>query len=182
MKKSALPKPASSNPEAPPPEPTVRILKAGTCSTLSGKSTLTYQIGCNVVLDGNAASEGLIRLHGNSGGGMFNRDWIALEVIRALLEKWPADKPITSYALFSLFRGKSSNSPAFLFAVLKGVGWIRQTSEKPRTYGHGDPEPFLAEVKALMASDSDLSGESSAQPQGKKPASISRKTSRKEAS
>ena len=179
MKKTALPKPAlpiptSRNTEAPDPEPINRILKVGTCPTLSGKSTLTYQIGCN------AAADGLLRLHGNSGGGMFNRDWISLEGIRTLVEKWPTDKPITSYALYSLFRGKSSNSPAFLFAVLKGIGWVRQTSEKPRTYGKGDPAPFLDEVKVLIASDTDLQpGEESSDQSSMKAASGGTMASRK---
>ena len=179
MKKTALPKPAlpiptSSITGAPEPEPTIRILTVSICPTLSGRSTLTYQIGCN------AAADGLLRLHGNSGGGMFNRDWISLEVIRTVVEQWPADKPITSYALYTLFRGRSSNTPAFLFAVLKGIGWVRQTSEKPRIYGKGDPVPFLDEVKALIASDADLQpGEESSDQSSMKAASGGTKASRK---
>ena len=57
------------------PEAAIRILNLRTCSTLSGRSTLTYQVGCN------AESEVYIRVTQNSGNGQFNSDWIPLATI-----------------------------------------------------------------------------------------------------
>ena len=162
MKKAASTKPASPKPavakvavlpSTSADVPNVRIVKIANCPTLSGKSTLTYHVGSN------ADSEIALRLHVNTGGGFFNPDWIGLEVITTLLDKWPADRPVTSYALLPLFRGKSSNSPAFLLAVLLTEGLVQQTSEKPRHFGKGDPAKLLAEVTALMATDLDLSAD-----------------------
>ena len=76
------------------------------------------------------------------------------------------DKQVTSHLLSSLFRGKSSNSPAFLFAVLKAEGFVKLTSEKPRLYHKGDAAMFLAEVMTLMASDIDLSKNTPSTPDG----------------
>ena len=46
----------------------VCILQESTCPSLSERSTLTYQIGCN---DNNDI---LFRIHKNSGSGKFNRE------------------------------------------------------------------------------------------------------------
>ena len=51
---------------------TMRVLATGTCETLSGSSKLTYHIGR--MPDG----EIYLRVHGNTGGGFFSQEWIAL--------------------------------------------------------------------------------------------------------
>ena len=53
-------------------ESTIRTLKTGNCSSRSGKSKLTYLIGSD------ADSEIHFRIHGNTGNGFFNNDWIPL--------------------------------------------------------------------------------------------------------
>lgn len=127
--------------EAPEAEPKVRILKTGTCPTLSGKSTLTYHVG------GDADSIIQIRVHANSGGGYFNREWIPLSAIQETLKKQPR---VTSFALRSLYAGKSTNSPGFLLAVIVAEGLALSAGEKERHYVAADSAKFLAEVKALM--------------------------------
>ena len=71
-----------------------------------------------------------VRVVQNSGNGQFNADWVSLSLIEKLLTEQPADKPMTSRVMLPVFRGKSSNSPAFLFAVLQGrgsgEGWRRE--------------------------------------------------------
>jgi hypothetical protein len=51
--------------------PDMKVLKTATCKTLSGKSTLTYQIGCS--------PESIIHLHiaKNTGAGFFSDEWVA---------------------------------------------------------------------------------------------------------
>lgn len=132
----------------------IRVLKTGTCPSLSGKSKLTYQIGCE------GKSDIQFRISANSAAGYFNDDWLSLSDIREVLDKVPSDKPITSFHLLPLFRGKSMNSPGFLFAVLKQEGLVERSKENQRCYERLDPKGFMASVKAL----SDLGGE----PEGKR--------------
>lgn len=131
-------------------ETPIRILKIGTCSTLSGRSELTYHLGFT--------TEGEIqfRIVGNSGNGQFNSDWISLTAIEKLLTQHPADKPMTSRTMQAVFRGKSSNSPAFLFAVLKAEDLIAAGTEKDSGYLLGDIEAFKKETSALSTSGTNL--------------------------
>ncbi len=185
--KSATPK----KPKAAAVESTIRILKRGTCPSLSGKSKLTYQIGCTIggTIGGTAASEIQVRVCGNDGGGMFGDEFVSLNAIQELFAKVPADKPITSFLLFSLYKGKSANTPGFLFAVLKQEGLVQAGKDKQRGYERGDSKTFMSEVKALMASKVDLKSEGEqheSQPQtgneDSKPAASIKKAASKTAS
>lgn len=122
----------------------IRVLKTATCPTLTGKAKLTYHVG--------SAADGAIhfRLHANTGGGFFNDEWVAFSAIQAVLDKSPSGKPITSFTLFPLFRGKSANTPAFLLAALKQEGLVLGSKEKQRSYEKCEPKPFLAGIKALI--------------------------------
>ena len=95
----------------------IRILKTGECPSLSGKSTLTYQIGSN------NDNEIFIKLAGNSGGGHFSPDWVTLEQVYTILSS--QKEPITSGALHGLFQGKSSNNASFTTAVLLKEGLLK---------------------------------------------------------
>lgn len=132
------------------PEMPIRILKIATCSTLSGRSQLTYHVGSN------AESEGYVRVVQNSGNGQFNSEWVALSLIEKLLSGHPADKPMTSAVLRTVFRGKSSNSPAFLFAVLLTEALVQPGANKDSGYLIGDVEAFKQAMSALLTSDTDL--------------------------
>ena len=126
--------------------PTVRILKAGSCPTVTAKSTLGYHIGCTTdsVIQFSVIS--------NSAPGRFNRDWVPLTRILDIFDKIPASEPITSFVLSPIFRGKSANSAPFLMAVLKNEGLVCTSKTKQRCYDRVDPKPFIASVKALIAS------------------------------
>ena len=124
--------------------PEIRVLKTATCPTLTGKAKLTYNIGC----DTSGAVQ--FRLHANTGGGFFSDDWVPLSAIQAVLDKSPSNKPITSFTLFPLFRGKSANTPAFLLAALKQEGLVLGSKEKQRSYEKCEPKPFLEGIKALI--------------------------------
>ena len=98
-------------------EQEMRILKTGECSSLSGKSTLTYQIGCN------NDNEVHVALTGNSGGGHLNSDWVSLEEIYSILSS--QKKPVTSGALQDMYQGKSSNNASFTTAILLKEGLLK---------------------------------------------------------
>ena len=133
-------------PEAPTTsESAMRILKTATCPSLSGKSKLTYQIGCV------GKSDLQVRISANSGHGFYSDDWVSLRDIQEVLDKAPSGEPITSFVLNELFRGKSMNTPGFLFAALKQEGLVERSKDKQRCYGRLDPKAFMAGIKALIA-------------------------------
>ena len=127
---------------------TMRILKVATCPTSSGKGTLTYHVGCTTDKDIQ------FRVVTNTGGGLFSPEWISLSAIQPAFEQAPF--PLTSFPLINLYQGKSTNTPAFLMAVLKNEGLVRNLEGKIRGYEILDSKAFIDEMNALMASDIDL--------------------------
>ena len=126
----------------------VRILKTATCPSASGRSTLTYQLGCT------PASDVVIRMWGNTRAGFFSKEWVSFAAIqRALSGKH--EKSLTSFALIALFKGKSVNTPAFLFAALRNEGLVKPLKDTPRRCERTDHTNFVAGVKALMAAPVD---------------------------
>jgi hypothetical protein len=92
------------------PEANVRILKIHSCPSVSGKSRLTYHIGCTE--DGDIQ----FRIHANTNAGFFSNEWLPLSTIQGALSK--SIGPFTSVVLAPLFRGKSANTSAFMVAAL----------------------------------------------------------------
>lgn len=51
-------------------ESDIKVIKTGTCGTLSGKSKLTYQVS-------TAEESGIhVRISKNTGGGFFSNEWV----------------------------------------------------------------------------------------------------------
>ena len=132
------------------PAVSMRILKINTCPSLSGRSQLTYHIGCD------AEGEIHFRVVANTGSGQFNADWVKLSMVEQLLSEHSATKPITSAILHPIFRFKSSNSPAFLFAALKAESMVLHGETKESSYTLGDITAFKQTMSALIAGDTDL--------------------------
>ncbi len=149
--------------EAVVPSIPMRILKINACPSLSGRSELTYHIVCN------AEGEIHFRIVGNSGSGQFNADAVPFNQISNLLSEHPTDKPLTSTAMRAMFRGKSSNSPAFLFAALKAESIVLPIADKDGGYLIGDIEAFKQAMTALMASESSIADTPADKPAKKKP-------------
>ena len=142
----------------------MRILKITTCSSLSGRSELTYHIVCN------AEGEIHFRIVGNSGSGQFNTDAVPFNQISKLLSEHPTDKPLTSTAMRPVFRGKSSNSPAFLFAALKAESIVLPGADKDGgVYLIGDMEAFKQAMTELIASEPAVTDTTPDKPAKKKP-------------
>ena len=121
----------------------IRVLKTGTCPSLSGRTKLTYEAG------GSPGSQINIRITKTAGTGSFSKDWVALERIHALLEK-TAGSPITSHTLAPLFT--SANNPGFTLAVMKHERLVRPLADNPRCYERLDGKSFFSEIEALMGS------------------------------
>ena len=128
--------------------PAMRIIKVASCLTCTGKATLTYHVG------NSANNEISFRVYSNTGGGLFSAEWISLNAIKSALDN--AIQPITSFTLNKLFKGRSTNTPGFLMAVLKGEGLVRNLEGKIRGYEQIDSTAFMAEVKSLVDSGTDL--------------------------
>ena len=118
----------------------MRILKTGECPSLSGKSKLTYQIACN------NDNEVYVALTGNSGKGIFNKDWIVLEEIHSLLAN---QEQVTSGSLHELFDGRSSNSAGFILAALLKEGLLK-VSPGNRHYNLVGQVEYKKIVQALI--------------------------------
>lgn len=132
------------------PDDDVRVLKIGRCPSLSEKSELEYEVGVD------AANSILFRVVSNSGNGRFNSIWVSLTDIGELLNQL-GSIPITSRVLYPLFQGKSSNSPAFVFAALKAEGLFIAGEEKDSGYLLGDIEGFKKAVSDFAIASTDLS-------------------------
>ena len=128
----------------------MRVLKIETCPSLSGRSELTYHVGCN------AEGDIHLRVVQNSGAGQFNADWISLSMVEQLLSEHPKDKPLSSAVLHPVFRNKSSNSQSFAFAVLLAEGLVKAGAEKGSGYLLADIEGFKKAVAALASSGAHL--------------------------
>ena len=125
----------------------MKVLKTSSCKTLSGKSTLTYQLGCT------PESEIHLRITKNSGGGFFSDEWVKYEDIQAVLKERAKDSPIMSHFISPLLKGKSSNTSGFIMAVLSHLKLIRPLPKKKRLHELLDAKPFLDQMEKLTVSD-----------------------------
>jgi hypothetical protein len=125
--------------------PDMQVLKTSTCKTLSGKSTLSYQLGCT------PESVIHLRIAKNTGGGFFSDEWIAFEGILEVLKDRPEGSPVMSHFLTPLLKGKSVNTSAFILAAMKHLKLLRPLPKKQRLHELLDPKPFLDQVEKLMA-------------------------------
>ena len=123
----------------------LKILKKATCPTLTGKSRLTYMVGCD------EDSEVFVRIYSNDGGGFFSTEWVALKDIQKALSKDPEN--ITSVALFGLFRGKSVNTSGFALAALRNEGLVRAIKGKKRRHELADTKAFMDRIDKLITGD-----------------------------
>ena len=88
-----------------------RILKVGTCPSLTLASQITYRLGFN-----EDDEQVYLAIAGNSGGGLHSKEYVSLDaIISAIMAQ--GDQPITGKTLRPLFQGKSANTP--------GLPWRR---------------------------------------------------------
>ena len=124
----------------------IKVIKTASCDTLSGKSKLTYQIGCT------PDKQIHLRISKNSGGGFFSDEWVSFDAVLDALNKLPKDTGISSYYLAHLFKGKSVNTPSFHLAALKHLKLIRPLPNNKRHHELVDPQAFLEQMDKLMSS------------------------------
>ena len=101
----------------------IKIIKTGTCPSISGKSTLTYQVG-------KAGSDIQIRIQKNTGAGRFSALWLSLKAIEQAVGK----TPFTSVKLYEFFNGRSINNSAFMLAAMVSEGLAKPSETKKGGY------------------------------------------------
>ena len=113
----------------------IRPMHAGSCPSISGRSTLTFAIGKH-------ETEGTwhLRIVGNSGGGMFCDEWAPGLDIDAVIVGATA---LTSRSFDVLHPGRSINTAGFVLATLKHLGLIRTNAENSRHHEHVPTESFV---------------------------------------
>ena len=157
-------------------ESDLKVLKTSTCKSLSGKSTLTYQIGL--------APDSVVhlRISKNSGGGFFSDEWVSLDDILRALKDRPRESPVLSHFLTPLLKGKSVNTSAFFLAVLTHLKLTRPLPKKQRVHELLDPLPFLDQVTQMMSTEGTTRKTSTRKTAPRKKAAVKKKSvSRKKA-
>lgn len=117
-----------------------RVLKKANCPSLSGGSTLLYQIGCD---DQKTL---YVRIKENSGGGFFNKEYVPLQYLLDAIND--QQSPFTSSVFKKLFVGKSNNTQCFMLAIMLAEGLVTPIE---RRYQAADPKIFHTEMKNLMS-------------------------------
>jgi hypothetical protein len=142
----------------------IRILKIAHCPSVSGKSTLTYHIGCT------AACEICLRIYANTAAGMFSQEWVSWHAIEEALSRHVTG--FTSAAFRSLIQGKSQNNAGFLLAVLLQEQLVIKEGDQKRSYTCLDSTAFLDQINRLLASNVSLQADdnpSNTKPDNPKP-------------
>ena len=131
----------------------VKVLKTGVCPSLSGRSSLTYHIGCRSDLIDKAGAEfndGVsFRIHGNSGSGLFSDQWVPSTSLKTIFDKEKSKNAVTSSSLNSVFAGRSVNTAGFILAVLKAEGLVIHMEDMRRYYQCANADQFFVEMKIL---------------------------------
>jgi hypothetical protein len=138
--------PAVTSKNIKPETPSPKIILTSKCQTLSGKSTLTY----NIALDDK--SKDYIRVVSNTGGGFFSNEWVSIDDINNTLKEIPKDQPISSIHLFPLFKGKSVNTPGYLLAVLINEKVLIAHQEIKRQYAFSGMSKLMEKIGNLKES------------------------------
>jgi len=103
----------------------MEVIKTEQCPSVSGKSTLTYNIGRT------DKSETQLRIFSNTGAGFFSDEWVPLKSIEEAIGK---GGHFTSTALKPIIKGKFINTAAFMLAVLLHEGFVKKSTAEKRSY------------------------------------------------
>lgn len=128
------------------PEP--RILKIGTCQSLSGRTAITYHLG---VRDNNDVC---FRVWDTSGKGVFSKEWVCASAIQKVLGQHTLLAAPTLLPVFAI--GRSVNTAGFLLAVLKHEGLVALSEDEPHKYVRVQSDKFVTETAALIKSGANL--------------------------
>jgi len=121
----------------------IEVIHAGECLSVSGRSTLDFEIGRH-------KEEGTLhlRIAGNSGRGMWCKGWASATDIQDIVL---GEGELTAKNFHDLHPGKSINTSGFVLAALRELGLIRANDENTRVHEHVPSTTFEKVVSAYMA-------------------------------
>ena len=121
----------------------IEVIHLGECLSLSGRSTLTYEIGRHI------SDETLhLRVADNSGGGMWCKDWASASAIHDVVL---GEVGLTSKNFLCLHEGRSINTGGFVLAALRDLGLISANEQNSRVHEHCPTSNFQGVATARMA-------------------------------
>lgn len=139
-----------NKPRASNPDNSITVIKTAHCPSLSGKSTLTYQIGFKPKEKGDP--ELFFRIQSNTGNGYFSDHWVAATDLHDAIEQAPGNGLLCATSLIGLFKGKSINTSGFLLAVLKHEQLIDKSPRNKRYYERCKSDRFTEEMRTAIDS------------------------------
>ncbi|WP_288078469.1 hypothetical protein [Pseudomonas sp.] len=144
----SVPEISPESTSASPPESLdnlIRVLKEGNCPSLTGRSTLGFQLGLK------DESELHVRLVSNTGSGFFSKEWVACAVIEQLIN---GSAELTSTSFKAIFPNKSVNTGGFVMAVIKALGLIQTNGQNSRWHEHVTGMTFeQVAIEAMVQAD-----------------------------
>lgn len=117
----------------------IEAILAGECLSVSGRSTLTYEVGRHT-----QENTFHLRIADNTGKGMFCRDWVLAADIDAIVQ---IPGKLTAQSFQPLHHGRSINTGGFVLAALKDLGLIRANEENTRQH---ERVPLLTFEQVVM--------------------------------
>jgi hypothetical protein len=120
----------------------IEAISTGTCESLSGRSDLTFVIGRH-----NEDGTLHLAITGNSGGGMWCKDWCSASDIQDVVL---GESGLTVKSFYPLHAGRSINTGGFILAALRELGLIRANEENTRVHEHVPGTTFEKVVSAYM--------------------------------
>lgn len=119
-----------------------RILKISACSSLSGRTNISYHVGCS------GTNDVCFRIWNTSGKGVFSKEWVSASDIQKVLSQHDL---LAAPSLLPVFKvGRSVNTAGYLLAVLKQEGLVVLSEDTPHKYLRVKSEKFVAEVAELI--------------------------------
>lgn len=129
----------------------IEVIHSGECPSLSGRSTLDFAVGRHKV-DGSLH----LAITGNSGGGMWCKDWCSASDIQDVVL---GEGELTAKSFHVLHAGRSINTGGFVLASLRELGLIRANEENTRVHEHVPGTTFDKVVSTHMAQAKAVKGE-----------------------
>ncbi|MBS7351191.1 MAG: hypothetical protein KIG95_13780 [Comamonas sp.] len=108
---------------------TMQLLRTDLASKLSPRS----QGGLTYVLLADEDRHLHLAVTGNEGGGLWSKEAVRLDTIAALLAPY-VGQPFATKVLRDAFHGKSNNNAPFCAAVLKDLGLLAPSPDKPHQH------------------------------------------------
>lgn len=121
----------------------IEVIHQGECLSLSGRSTVTFEIGKHTEADTLH-----LRIAANSSSGMFNKQWISASILQDL---FVGATDLNSRSFQAAYGSTSVNTPGFCLASLKHLGLIEVDPQNARVHRHIAGVIFAQAVKDLIA-------------------------------